>query len=230
MPTSIAALELAATRLGPLLDELTLVGGSAVGLLITDPAADPPRPTLDLDFVVRAATLAHYDAFGARLRAAGFTQWPAQPGDPLCRWRAGALVLDVMPLDESVLGFSNRWYRSALEHRVRAALPSGAALHHIDAPHFIATKLEAFASRGNGDALTSDDLQDVVRVVDGRARILDEHRSASAELRTWVASGLRTCLADRFFLEALSGYFRDPQIGAARARIVETRLRALAAD
>jgi len=119
MPTSIAALELGAARLGPMLDELTLVGGSAVGLLITYPAADPPRPTLDLDFVVRAATLAHYDAFGARLRAAGFTQWPAQPGDPLCRWRSGELVLDVMPLDESVLGFSNRWYRSALDHPYR---------------------------------------------------------------------------------------------------------------
>jgi len=168
MATSITALELAATRLGQLLDELTLVGGSAVGLLITDPAADPPRPTLDLDFVVQAATLAHYDAFGARLRAAGFAQWPAQPRDPICRWRSGELVLDVMPLDESVLGFSNRWYRSALEHRVRAVLPSGAALHHNDAPHFIATKLEAFAIRGGGDALASDDLQDIVRVVDGR--------------------------------------------------------------
>lgn len=229
MSPTLAALERVAARLGPLLDELTLVGGSAVGLLITDRAADPPRPTLDLDFVVAAATRAQYASFEAKLRAVGLTQWPTHPGDPLCRWRADELVLDVMPLDEAVLGFSNRWYRSAIEHRLRTGLPGGAALHHIDAPHLIATKLEAFQGRGGGDALTSHDLEDAVRVVDGRPSIVEDARGAPEELRTFVATRLESCLADRYFLEALSGYFRDPRIGAARARIVEQRLRALAA-
>lgn len=30
------------------------------------------------------------------------------PGAPLCRWRRDELIVDVMPLDEHVLGFSNR--------------------------------------------------------------------------------------------------------------------------
>jgi hypothetical protein len=138
-------------------------------------------------------------------------------------------VLDVMPLHEEVLGFSNRWYRSALEHRVRARLPSSAALHHIDAPHLIATKLEAFRGRGDGDAPSSHDIEDIVRVVDGRASILDEHRAAPSDLRAFVAEHLQRCLADRYFTEALSSYFRDPQIGAARAQIVESRLHGLIA-
>jgi hypothetical protein len=33
---------------------------------------------------------------------------------------------------------------------------------------FVATKLEAFASRGGGDFLTSHDLEDVLNIVDGR--------------------------------------------------------------
>jgi hypothetical protein len=164
------------------------------------------------------------------MRERGFTQSFMQPGDPLCRWRTDDLVLDVMPPIEEVLGFSNRWYPSAIEHRLHTVLPSGAALHHIDAPHLLATKLEAFQSRGGGDALTSHDLEDAIRVVDGRSRsILDELQAAPQELRAFVAAQLASCLADRFFIEAIASYFTDPQIGAARARMVEARLRALAA-
>ena len=70
------------------------------------------------------------------MRERGFTQSFMQPGDPLCRWRTDDLVLDVMPPIEEVLGFSNRWYPSAIEHRLHTVLPSGAVLHHIDAPPF----------------------------------------------------------------------------------------------
>ena len=34
---------------------------------------------------------------------------------PLCRWVNAGTILDVMPLDERILGFSNRWYHAAME-------------------------------------------------------------------------------------------------------------------
>ena len=37
----------AARKLQPLLDELVFVGGCVTGLLVTDPAAAPVRPTRD---------------------------------------------------------------------------------------------------------------------------------------------------------------------------------------
>jgi hypothetical protein len=37
-----------------LTDQLTLVGGCAAGLLITDPAAPAVRPTLDVDLLVES--------------------------------------------------------------------------------------------------------------------------------------------------------------------------------
>ena len=46
---NLALLEEAAALLGPLLDELVLVGGCAAGLLVTDPGASPIRPTEDVD-------------------------------------------------------------------------------------------------------------------------------------------------------------------------------------
>ncbi|MCY3002670.1 MAG: nucleotidyl transferase AbiEii/AbiGii toxin family protein [Planctomycetota bacterium] len=226
MLTNLERLERVAQRLEPLLDELTLVGGSAVGLVISDPAADPPRPTEDVDFAVMAARNVEFHELERRLRRLGFDD-PAHDADPIGRLRSGELVIDVTSADENANGFSNRWYRSAIEHRVAARLPGGIRIHHVDAPHFIATKLEAFADRGGGDLVGSHDVEDIVRTIDGRPTIVSETRVAPRELQDFVAERLGKFLTDRWFLEALGAYFRDPQIGARRARIVEARLRQL---
>jgi hypothetical protein len=31
----------------------------------------------------------------------------------MCRWRRDGVVVDVMPVDERILGFSDRWYPTA---------------------------------------------------------------------------------------------------------------------
>jgi hypothetical protein len=152
-----------------------------------------------------------------------------EKGAPICRWRLGELRLDVMPAEEKILAFSNRWYRSAVRQRISRTLQSGACLHHIDAPHFLATKLEAYQSRGGGDAIGSQDLEDLVRVVDGREALASEMERAPAAIRAFIAAGLRGCLADQYFVEALPGYFADPAEGLQRARGTEQRLRELAA-
>lgn len=224
---NLEQLEAAAARLGDLLDELTLVGGCAAGLLITDPAAAPVRPTMDVDLVVEAASYVEYERFGERLESAGFAR-SREPGDPLCRWRTGSLVLDVMPLEEKILGFSNRWYASAVRSRRTRVLSGGAAVHHIDAPHFLATKLEAFCTRGSGDFCASSDLEDVVRVVDGRPSLEEELARASPELQGRVRRQLADCIADRFFVEGLPEYFPRSDRSPARTRHLLDRLGLLA--
>lgn len=221
---NLANLEAAASRLGPLLEELTLVGGCTTQLLITDPGAARVRPTLDVDLVVEATTYVQYEIFGKRLEQRGLRRSDV-PGDPLCRWRADTLVIDVMPLDEKVLGFTNRWYASAVPSRMTHRLPSGIALHHIDAPHFVATKTEAFASRGGGDFVASHDLEDMVLVIDGRAGILDEIARSPRRLEVFVAEQITRCLADRFFVEAIPGYYSDQREGVIRASMAIERLR-----
>jgi hypothetical protein len=46
----------AVEKLTPLLDRMVFVGGCATGLLISDPAATPVRPTLDVDVIVEIAS------------------------------------------------------------------------------------------------------------------------------------------------------------------------------
>ena len=49
IPPSLIAV---ANRLGPLRERVVFVGGMIRGLLVTDPAATPPRPTDDVDLIV----------------------------------------------------------------------------------------------------------------------------------------------------------------------------------
>ena len=115
--------------LAPVLDELVFVGGCTTGLFITDLAASGIRPTKDVDAIVDVTSYSKYAALADRLRAIGLVEDTTE-GAPLCRWRHRGLIVDVMPTDASVLGFSNRWYPDAIAtatiidvagHRVRIA-------------------------------------------------------------------------------------------------------------
>ena len=86
------------------------------------------------------------------------------------------MQLDVMPVSEMVLGFSNRWYESAMREAVAVQLEKGLEIRLVSPAHFVATKLEAFEDRGRGDYLESHDLEDVLSVVDGRPSSLNSHR------------------------------------------------------
>jgi predicted nucleotidyltransferase len=162
-------LESAAEKLRPLLPEIVFVGGCATGLLISDPGAATVRRTYDVDVISEIVSYADYAVFSERLRALGFTE-DSREGAPLCRWQHGELVLDVMPLDASILGFSNRWYADALRTAVEVELPSGLRLKAITAPYFLGTKIEAFRGRGHDDYFASHDLEDFITVIDDARR------------------------------------------------------------
>lgn len=212
--------------LAPLLDDLVFVGGCTTGLFVTDPAAAGVRPTVDVDAIVDVATYAGYATLAERLHALGLGE-DTSPGAPMCRWRRDGVVVDVMPVDERILGFSNRWYPTALatahaldiaDHRVRLVTPA----------LFVATKLEAFRGRGRGDFFASHDLEDIVTVIDGRAELPREIAEAPADVRNYIAAELRALLDNRDFLDALSG-FLSPDAASQRRRLaLEARLRDIA--
>jgi hypothetical protein len=114
MPSNLYLLENAAGKLGKLLDEVVFVGGSTLDLIVTDEAAAPIRGTVDVDVIAEITTYPGYVVFSEHLRELGFSE-DTREAAHLCRWVHGDLTLDVMPLEKSVLGFSNRWYRGALE-------------------------------------------------------------------------------------------------------------------
>ena len=182
---NLARLAAAAEKLEPLLDRIAFVGGSVTGVLLTDPAAAPVRPTLDVDAIVAVDSYLEFRSLEETLRNLGFHQSHTDAA-PVCRWISGDLLVDLMPTDPSILGFSNRWYRPALEN----ARPVKIGKHEVrivTAPYFLATKLEAFHSRGKNDFQMSRDLEDIVTVIDGRPELVDEVHLAPADVQKYLS-------------------------------------------
>lgn len=225
---NVALLEVVAERLGDdLCEEMVFVGGAVAGLLITDPAMPVIRPTEDVDLVCRAVALTDYHRVETALRARGFVQ-DMRPEAPICRWQVGAVVVDVMPSLEEILGFANRWYPLALETAEPVALPSGRTIRLITAPVFLATKLEAFDGRGKGDFLFSHDLGDLLAVIDGRSSLQEECRSSQPELQAYLGERFRTLLANPAFVEALPGHLPGDLASQERLPDLQATLRHLA--
>jgi Nucleotidyl transferase AbiEii toxin, Type IV TA system len=187
---NVGLLELAASHLGDLLPELVFVGGATVELWITDEAAPEFRPTDDVDVIVEITTRRAYYSFEKQVRSAGFRH--DQSSGVVCRYEHpdSGLLLDVMPTEASILGFTNRWQAESFPHAVEIALPSGQTIRAIPPPYLLATKLEAFASRGKGDLYGSRDFGDAVVLIDGREELTGEMADAPAPLRSYVASEL----------------------------------------
>jgi hypothetical protein len=207
-----------AKKLGPLLPEFAFVGGCATALLISDPAAAEPRITFDVDVIVEVASYAEYARLSKRLRALGFSE-DSSEGAPLCRWVSEGMKLDVMPDEEKILGFSNRWYAAALRRATEVSV-EGLRLRVVTSPYFIATKLDAFRGRGQGDFYASRDLEDLIAVIDGRPSLLDEVRASPLDLRTYIGRQIGALLSNTLFLDAIPAHLPGDDASQARASIV----------
>jgi hypothetical protein len=213
---NLLMLEMAAEKLGPLVDAVVFLGGCATGLLITDPAAPPIRATVDVDVIVEVASLPGYHRFSNKLRERNFSE-DSSPGAPLCRWLSGSLVLDVMPTDPELLGFGSQWFEKAFRTAQWATLPSGKTIKVLPAPYFVATKIEAFYHRGDGDFLLSKDAEDVIAVIDGRLELAGEVSEAEPGLTTYITKHLSKWMENSDFIDALPGLL--PPDSASQGRV-----------
>ena len=218
-------LRIAAENLGELVDELVFLGGCVTGLLITDAGAPEPRPTTDVDTIVEAATYSQYVRFSKRLKKAGFREDSSEDA-PICRWVKNSTLLDVMPLDEKVLGFASRWYPRALETAEKHRLDNTLEINLVSPVYFCATKIEAFNDRGIGDFLASHDLEDIISVVDGREELVREIVNADRDAQQFISGTVRNWLKESAFNDALPGHLGEADTG--RIGVVRQRLNEIA--
>lgn len=217
---NLRSVSLVAHALGDLRKEVMLVGGCAVGMLITDEARPPVRHTVDVDVVAEVASIADYYSLRPRLNKMGFKEDSAN--EHIFRWRKGDLVVDVLPTT-GILGHSvNRWYAGAIQAAQEFPLPGGHCVNLITAPFFIATKLESFNSRGQGDYMHHD-MEDILNVVDGREELRDEVALAPVDVREFIRQEIDEYLADPTFVDQLAWLFPH-----GRFELMVRRLRGLA--
>lgn len=221
----LAMLETVAEALGnDLCRQMVFVGGCSTAVLITDEITlQEVRATDDVDLIVGLTGTAQWMQLQETLSKKGFTV--SGDDDVICRMRLGNLKVDFMPDDPDILGFSNRWYKQGIYTAIKYALPSGRVIKHLTSPLFLATKLEAYDGRGQNDPLGSHDLEDIINVVDGRPALLNEVRTASSEVRSYLAEKFQALLQHLDFENFLHGNIRGPD---GRVEIVHERVKALA--
>jgi hypothetical protein len=221
---NLANIEHIAQALGELLNKVVLVGGAVVGILITDTNRPAARPTLDVDLVTKVSDRTEYYQVCDVLRKAGFKE----NNQVICRWTKDDVLVDLMPTDPAILGFSNRWYELAIQTSIPMTLPSGLILRHISAPLFIASKLDSFHHRGQGD-YTHHDIEDIINLIDGRLNINDELELAPREVQTFIRKEIKELLLDPNFIDQLPWHLNPAATEQDRTAIIIRRLRTLAA-
>ncbi len=222
---NLVMLERAFEYLGALAGDVVFVGGATVDLWITDEAAPEFRLTEDIDVIVEVSTRREYYQLEERLREAGFQN--DQEGGLICRFRYPdpPLVLDVMPTDGSILGFSSEWLQRAFPNAVDHRLPAGQVIKAIPPPYLLAAKLEAFSARGKNDFYGSRDFGDVVVLIDGREELLDEIAESPVELRRYIAGRLKELSKHPDFHSGLEGALPpSPETSDRVGQVIRSRM------
>ena len=100
------------TALGPLKDDVIFVGGATVSLYAMRPEAVTIRVTDDVDIAVEVVSRVVYDKLQLKLLELGFKN----DKTIICRFLLDGLIVDVMPTDAAILGFSNRWFKDGVKN------------------------------------------------------------------------------------------------------------------
>lgn len=214
----------AATKLDDLCKKLVFVGGCTTSLLITDPVAPDVRHTTDVDCITDVISLNAFYKIEKELRKKGFQQNIEKTDNVICRWKHGDIILDVMPTNEKILGFTNRWHKQAINNSIKTKLSNNLIIKHVTAVYFLATKLEAFKGRGNNDYLESRDLEDVISVIDGRTEIANEISKSDITIKNYLANAFQELTKNQHFLDALPGHLNYGQLQQERTQLVFNRI------
>jgi hypothetical protein len=218
----LALLQFAARKLENLNDDVVYLGGCATALFINDPSSLDVRATIDVDCIIDVVSLVEYHKFERQLMAKGFKK--SMEDDVICRFRCDEIILDVMPTDQKILGFGNPWYKKALQHAINHEISDGLIIKSVSAPYFLATKFEAFKTRGNNDLLGSHDYEDIVSVVAGRINLAEEVKGANPELREHLQKEFKRLLQDDQFEPTLPGHVNDGLATLQNVQVVIHRI------
>ncbi len=202
MSKNIEMLTVVVNGLGEMKNEVVFVGGSVAELYADDPASSDIRATLDIDCVIEISSRMRYNELEERLRAKGFRNDMTQ-GAPICRWLYKRVIVDVMPIDENILGFTNQWYKGGIEHKTICILQNDTEIFIFPTPYYLGTKFEAVLSRGGDDLRTSHDFEDIIYILDNVTNIVEQILNTEESLKKYLIDQFEILLCNPNIEEAI---------------------------
>lgn len=200
--TNLEMLQTVAKALGDLKNEMVFVGDAVVELYASNPAATDIRPTLDVDCVIELSSRTAHAKFENYLRAKGFANDNSK-GAPICRWLYKDIMVDVMPTDPKVLGFSNKWYVEGIENKISKTLPDGTEIFVFPPEYYLATKFEAHKGRGGNDLRQSHDFEDIIYIFDNSPDLLDNIANANTTVKAYLREECQSSLENDNLTEGI---------------------------
>jgi hypothetical protein len=202
-------LERVAALLAPIATRFVFTGGATIVLYVDEILQDELRPTLDVDCVVEVFSRSEYYALAQKLREVGLEECILKDA-PLCRWQYDNLMVDIMPCEPNILGFTNRWYGEGMNHCINYMLPSGREIEIFAPIYLLLTKVEAFLGRGK-DLRLSKDIEDIIILLDGCEVLEADFFEANAEVQKFLRGWFRDNLPR--LEEAVFCFLPDSSVG-----------------
>lgn len=168
--------------------DVVYIGGAVVSLY-ADGITYDVRPTDDVDVLVEVYTRVDYALLEEQLREIGFKN--DTTANFVGRFILPGILVDIMPTEETILGFSNKWYREGFASSIQYEIDSEHTINIFQTPYFIASKIEAFKARGKNaygeyDGRFSSDFEDIIYVLENRRAIWNEMNMASEGVREYL--------------------------------------------
>lgn len=216
---NIAVVAEVAAALKDIKHHMVFVGGAVVSLYTDDPAADEIRPTQDIDMTLNVVNLSHWQRVQERLGALGFHPDPF--GHAICSYRYKDIPVDIMATEDGPLGPTNRWYKIGFNN-LWTANAKDQEVKILSAPCYLATKFEAFNSRGS-DYRTSHDMEDIIYVLDNRMGIVEEIAKDDSRIAHFIQEQIQNITNRGMMQEVLVAHIH-PLMLAERMSIVEEKI------
>lgn len=179
---NLKVVEKVAVSLEELNKDVIYVGGAVVSLYVTDEGAEQPRPTKDIDISVQISTYAQMDELREKLALKNI--YPAPSEKILYRYSYEDILIDFIPFEATPLGPTNRWLKPGFEKAYPVNIGE-VEIKILPVSLFLATKWEAFKSRGD-DPRTSHDFEDIIYILDNNLEIVEDIKNANNDVRGFL--------------------------------------------
>ena len=179
---NLRVVEKVANSLEELNKDVIYVGGAVVSLYVTDEGAEQPRPTKDIDISVQISTYAQMEELREKLALKKI--YPAPSEKVMYRYSYEDILIDFIPFEETPLGPTNRWLKPGFEKAYPVNIGE-LEIKILPVSLFLATKWEAFKSRGS-DPRTSHDFEDIIYIVNNNKEVVEDVRNANHDVKDFL--------------------------------------------
>lgn len=124
-------------------------------------------------------------------------------GAPICRWIYKGILVDIMPANSAVLGFSNKWYIEGIQNKISIRIFEEIDVFIFPAEYYLATKFEAHKGRGGNDLRQSHDFEDIIFVLNNCNNLLTNILDSNQSVKNYLKEEFANLLKNKALVEGV---------------------------